>query len=77
MPKYTVTIPADHSGTARSIEINAATPWLALEKTQKRYGWLTAELFDRGRSLGTFEHLPLRSTGVWRLLPRSPLVVES
>lgn len=75
MPKYTVTIPADHSGTARSIEIDAATPWLALEKTQKQYGWLTAELFDRGRSLGTFEHLAGRPSGVWLLQP-VPLAVE-
>lgn len=67
MPKYTVTTPADHTGTARSIQIEAATPWLAIERTQRQYGWLSAELFERGRSLGIFEHLPLPRKGVWQI----------
>lgn len=76
MPRFTVIIPADHSGTAHHIEIEAATPWLAIEKTQSQYGWLTAELLDRGRSLGSFEHLPLRSKGVWRLHRTGPAAAE-
>lgn len=68
MPAFTVLIPADHTGTARSIVVEAATAWLALEKSQKRYGWQTADLLDRGRTIARVDHVPLDSRGLWRVL---------
>ena len=72
MPKYTLLIPADHTGTGHRIEFEAATPWLAIEKSQARFKWLSAELFDGPRSLGRVEHLPLERSGVWHLVPTEP-----
>ena len=69
MPKYTVHVLADHTGTAHSHECEAATPWLALEKSQARFGWLCAELVDRGRTIARVDHMPLAQKGVWQIGP--------
>lgn len=69
IPRYTILIAADHTGIARQIEFDAATPWLALEKTYARYQWLAAEVFEGGRSLGKVERADPAMRGLWRLLP--------
>jgi hypothetical protein len=69
MPRYTVLIPADHTGTARRIELQAATPWQALETSQSRYGWLSAELSYGTRSLCRVDHVPADRHGVWHIAP--------
>lgn len=67
MPRYTIVIRADHTGTGRRIEFEAATPWLALEKSQARFGWLSAELCEGGRALVRIDHLPALRRGVWQI----------
>lgn len=67
MPRYTIVISADHTGTGRQIEFEAATPWLALEKSQARFRWLSAELLENGRTVARVDHLPLRKNGVWQI----------
>lgn len=67
MPKYTVHVLADHTGTAYSHECEAATPWLALERSQARLGWMCAELFERGKPIVRVDHLPLKKKGIWQI----------
>lgn len=69
MPKYTIVIHADHTGTGHSIEFEAATSWLALEKTHTRLGWLSAELLEGGRPLARVDHLPLHKKSQWQSSP--------
>ena len=67
MPKYTIVVHADHTGTGHSIEFEAATPWLALEKSHARLKWLSAELMEGSRTLARVDHLPLQKAGVWQI----------
>ena len=53
MPRYLIRIAADADGRASELEVNAATPWLAVEKNIDRIGAFGAEVFLRGKSLGT------------------------
>jgi hypothetical protein len=72
MPKYTIVVRADHTGTGHSIEFEAATPWLALEKSHARFGWLSAELIEGNRTLARVDHLPPQKKGIWQISgPRS------
>lgn len=69
MSKYTVVAFADRAGTGRSTELEAATPWLALERSHSRFGWRSAVLLRGKRMLARVNHLPLQKDGVWQILP--------
>lgn len=76
MPRYTVMIVADHTGTAHRIQIDAPTPWLALERSQAMHDWIGAEVFEGGRSLGKVDRLSLPHRGLWKLHPAARPVAE-
>ncbi len=67
MTRFTVKIAADHTLTAHSIEIDAETPWLALERSHARMRWLSADLYQGKVHLAHAEHSPLRHGGIWRI----------
>ncbi len=67
MPRFTVKIAADHTQTAHMVDVEAATPWLALEQSHARLRWLSADLYQGKMHLAHAEHFPFRRAGVWQI----------
>ena len=67
MPIYQLHIAADVSGTSRVLNIEARTPWLAIERASEHIGAFGADLFAGKRYIGHVDRLPVGRQSVWQI----------
>ncbi|ABC62700.1 hypothetical protein [Erythrobacter litoralis] len=67
MTLYKLLLPADDTGTAHSFEIEARTPWLAVEKSRGRIGPDGAEIYQGKKCLGRVRRVTSGRSPTWMI----------
>jgi hypothetical protein len=67
MTVYTLVLPADETGTAHSFDIDAPTPWLAVERSMHRIGPNGAEIWQNSKLLGRLRKCTSGRRTAWAL----------
>ena len=67
MARYKLLLLADENGTAHSFEIDAQTPWLAVEKSRSRIGPAGAEVYYGKRCLGRVKRMTSGQNPTWMI----------
>ena len=67
MAHYTLVLIPDENGTGKQVEIEAPTPWIAIERLRDRIGLFGAEIYQGKTFLGRVTKHVARGAGFWEI----------